>query len=82
VRGKGRSPSAPHEALQCQWWGQLFNHIKETSCAMGQGRIDRFLLPIYRNDLAEGRIAKETAHELMQCLWRHMSQVTKIKMTL
>jgi pyruvate formate-lyase/glycerol dehydratase family glycyl radical enzyme len=69
-----------HEALQCQWWGQLFNRIEQTSSAMGQGRLDQYLLPYYQKDLAEGRITEESAQELLQCVWLHMSQVTEIKM--
>ena len=53
-----------HEAVQCQWWGQLFNRIEQTSCAMGQGRMDQYLLRYYRDDLAAGRITEESAVEL------------------
>ncbi|MCK1443681.1 glycyl radical protein [Bradyrhizobium sp. 48] len=69
-----------HEALQSQWWGQMFNRIEQTSCAMGQGRMDQYLLSYYQKDLAEGRLTKEAAQELLQCLWLQMSQVTEIKM--
>lgn len=69
-----------YEALQCQWWGQMFNRIEQTSCAQGQGRMDQYLLPYYEKDLAEGRITKASAQELLQCVWLHMSQVTEIKM--
>ncbi len=68
------------EALQAQWWGQLFNRIEQTSSAMGQGRMDQYLLPYYRKDLAEGRLSKESAIELFHCLWLQMSQVTEIKL--
>jgi len=68
------------EALQSQWWCQLFNRIEQTSSAMGQGRVDQYLLPDYQKDLAEGRITKEAAMELLHCLWLHMSQVTEIKL--
>ena len=68
------------EALQAQWWGQLFNRVEQTSSAMGQGRMDQYLLPYYRQDLAEGRITKESAIELFHCLWLAMSQVTEIKL--
>ena len=68
------------EALQAQWWGQLFNRVEQTSSAMGQGRMDQYLLPWYRKDLAEGRITKESAIELFHCLWLQMSQVTEIKL--
>ena len=68
------------EALQSQWWGQLFNRIEQTSSAMGQGRMDQYLLPYYRKDLAAGRITEASATELLHCLWLQMSQVTEIKL--
>jgi pyruvate formate-lyase/glycerol dehydratase family glycyl radical enzyme len=68
------------EAIQAQWWGQLFNRVEQTSSAMGQGRLDQYLLPFYRKDLADGRITKESALELFHCLWLAMSQVTEIKL--
>ena len=69
-----------HEALQAQWWGQLFNRIEQTSSALGQGRMDQYLWPFYKKDLEEGRITKDSAQELFQCLWIAMSQVTEIKL--
>jgi pyruvate-formate lyase len=68
------------EALQAQWWGQMFNRIEQTSSAMGQGRMDQYLLPYYRQDLAEGRITEESATELFQCLWLNMFQCVEIKL--
>ena len=41
--------------------GQLFNRIEQTSCAMGQGRMDQYLLRYYRDDLAAGRITDRTS---------------------
>ncbi|MBE9225497.1 glycyl radical protein [Phormidium sp. LEGE 05292] len=69
-----------HEAIQAQWWGQMFNRIEQTSSAMGQGRMDQYLLPYYQKDLAEGRIAPESATELFQCLWIQMAQCVEIKL--
>jgi formate C-acetyltransferase len=68
------------EALQSQWWGQLFNRIEHTSSAMGQGRWDQYFLPFYRRDLAEGRITEESATELLHCVWLQMAQCTEIKL--
>lgn len=68
------------EALQAQWWGQLFNRVEWTSSAMGQGRFDQYLLPYYRNDLADGRVSRESAIELFQCLWLNMVQCVEIKL--
>jgi formate C-acetyltransferase len=68
------------EALQAQWWGQLFNRVEQTSSAMGQGRMDQYLLPFYRKDLAEGQITKESAMELFHCLWLNMAQCVELKL--
>ncbi|HEY5868828.1 MAG TPA: pyruvate formate lyase family protein [Candidatus Tectomicrobia bacterium] len=66
------------EALQAQWWGQLFNRIEQTSCAMGQGRWDQYLWPFYQKDMADGRITKESATELLHCVWLQMAQCVEI----
>lgn len=69
-----------HEAVQAQWWGQLLNRMEQTSSAMGQGRMDQYLWPYYKRDLDEGRLTKDKAIEIFQCLWLNMSQVTEIKL--
>ncbi|HOW71106.1 MAG TPA: pyruvate formate lyase family protein [Phycisphaerae bacterium] len=68
------------EALQAQWWGQMFNRIEQTSSAMGQGRWDQYLWPFYQEDLAEGRITKESATELLHCVWLQMAQCVELKL--
>lgn len=68
------------EALQAQWWGQMFNRIEQTSSSMGQGRWDQYLLPFYQQDMAEGRITKESAIELLHCVWLQMAQCVEIKL--
>lgn len=69
-----------YEALQAQWWGQIFNRIEQTSASMGQGRMDQYLFPYYQKDIAEGRLTKESASELFQCLWLNMFQCVEIKL--
>ena len=68
------------EALQAQWFGATFARIEVTTGAQGQGRMDQYLLPYYQKDMAEGRITKESATELLQCLWINNVQVVEIKM--
>ena len=69
-----------HEALQAEWWGQVFNRIELTSSSMGQGRWDQIFLPFYRNDMAAGRITEESALELLHCVWLQMQQCVEIKL--
>jgi formate C-acetyltransferase len=68
------------EALQAQWFAQLFNRAEQMTGALGQGRIDQYLWPYYRADIDEGRITRESAMELLHCLWLQMSQVAEIKL--
>lgn len=68
------------EALQSEWFAQLFNRIEQTSSSMGQGRWDQYMLPYYRKDIAEGRLTEASAMELLQCVWLNMWQCTEIKL--
>ncbi len=42
------------EAIQAQWWGQMFIRIEQTSSANGQGRMDQYLWPYYQKDRPKG----------------------------
>jgi pyruvate formate-lyase/glycerol dehydratase family glycyl radical enzyme len=68
------------EALQSQWWVQMFNRIEVTSSSMGQGRWDQYLLPFYRKDKAEGRLTDESFTELLHCMWLNMQQCVELKL--
>jgi isethionate sulfite-lyase len=68
------------EALQSQWFIANFARIEVTSGAQGQGRMDQYLWPYYKKDIAEGRLTKDAAMELLECLWIGNVQVVEIKM--
>jgi len=42
--------------------------------------MDQYLWPYYQKDMAEGRITKESAMELLECLWINNVQVVEIKL--
>jgi formate C-acetyltransferase len=69
-----------YEAIHSQWLSQMFNRIEQTSSALGQGRFDQYLLPYYKKDMAEGRLTRESATELLHCLWLNMFQCVEIKL--
>jgi formate C-acetyltransferase len=69
-----------YEAIHSQWFSQMFNRIEQTSSSMGQGRFDQYLLPYYKKDIAEGKLTKESATELLHCLWLNMFQCVEIKL--
>lgn len=63
------------EAMQSQWFTQMFSRIEQkTGTVISNGRMDQYLYPYYKKDLAEGRITPEKATELLECMWVAMAQ--------
>ena len=59
-----------HEALQSQWFTQLFSRLEQkTGTIISNGRMDQYLWPYYERDKREGIINEEKALELLECLW-------------
>lgn len=63
-------PKTYWQAIQMYW----FVHIGVTNelnnwDAYSPGRLDQHLNPFYKNDLNTGRISRDLARELLECLW-------------
>lgn len=64
-----------YEALQSQWFVQMFSRIEQkTGTIVSNGRMDQYLYPFYKADLAAGRLSEAGAQELFECLWVNMAQ--------
>jgi formate C-acetyltransferase len=63
-------PRTFHEALQMYWFVHL-GIITELNGwdAMTPGHLDQHLQPFYEKDLADGLLDRDTAKELISCLW-------------
>jgi len=57
------------EALQSLWFYQVCLLAYQPNSISAPGRIDQYPYPYYRKDIEEGRITKEQAQELLECLW-------------
>ena len=67
------------EALQAMWIVQVFSRLEEKiGSLLGCGRIDQYLYPYYKKDLAEGRITKEEAKFYFQNIWINMAYFSEI----
>ena len=78
----GAGKSTFREAIQVQWFAQLFSRLEEmVGGQICQGRYDQIFYPYYKKDLAEGRITSEAAQELFQCLWLNMMQSVESQMS-
>ncbi|MCQ2444515.1 MAG: glycyl radical protein, partial [Mailhella sp.] len=63
------------EAMQCQWFVQMFSRLEQKASAIiSNGRMDQYLYPYYEKDIREGRITREQARELLECMWVDMAQ--------
>lgn len=60
-----------HEALQSLWFTHMLAMVAESYPGPGlsPGRIDQYLYPYYRADIASGRLTQEQARQLLQCFW-------------
>lgn len=64
-----------HEALQSQWFIQMFSRLEQkTGATISNGRMDQYLYPYYKKDLEEGKITPDKAKELFRCVWLSMAQ--------
>jgi formate C-acetyltransferase len=65
-----RPPCTFRQALQLVWFVHVFLHAESpSSAAISFGRLDQYLWPYLRRDLAEGILAETAAHELLCCFW-------------
>lgn len=69
-------PASFHEAVQAIWFCQVLLNLEENAASVSPGRLDQYLYPFYRSDVDAGRISKEWAQELIECLWIKMSEMT------
>ncbi|MCL2001277.1 MAG: formate C-acetyltransferase/glycerol dehydratase family glycyl radical enzyme, partial [Planctomycetes bacterium] len=67
------------EALQLTCFSQILLQIESNGHSLSLGRLDQYLFPYYRRDVAEGKISEERAVELLQCLWIKMESINKLR---
>lgn len=68
-----------HEALQSFWFIHLILNLETNSYAISPGRFDQYIYPYYKKDLEEGRLTKDEAKELLECLWIKFNELTVAK---
>jgi formate C-acetyltransferase len=67
-------PRTFHEACQFVWFVQLGGIISENPLALNLGRFDQYMYPFYEADVKAGRLDREKAQELVECLWLKLSE--------
>lgn len=73
-----RVPEKPartfREALQSLYFYQICIFMEQNAASYNPGRMDQYLYPYYKSDIESGRITKDEAQELLDCLWVKFSE--------
>ncbi|QTF09211.1 glycyl radical protein [Brenneria izadpanahii] len=63
------------DALQAQWFTQLFSRLEQkTGTIISNGRMDQYLFPYYQRDIERGVLNDQQALEWLSCVWVAMAQ--------
>lgn len=68
-----------HEAVQSIWFLFVILHMESNASSFSPGRMDQYLYPFYERDVAQGRIDKERALVLLECLWLKFNQIVYLR---
>lgn len=71
-------PRTFYEALQSFWFTHLAGLIESGALGMSPGRFDQYMFPFYQKDREDGRIAREEAIELLECLRIKFSEIQRV----
>lgn len=68
-----------HEAVQSIWFLFVILHMESNASSFSPGRMDQYLYPFYERDVAQGRIDKDRALVLLECLWLKFNQIVYLR---
>lgn len=67
-------PRTFREALQMVWFVQMACALAENGPGFNLGRFDQYMYPYYEADIDSGEVTRESAQELLECLWIKLSE--------
>lgn len=78
-RVPAKGASGFYEACQSFWFVQQLLQLESSGHSISPGRFDQYMYPYYKKDLDEGRITREEAQELMDCIWVKLNDLNKCR---
>lgn len=67
------------EACQSFWFVQMLLQVESSGHSISPGRFDQYMNPYFQADLEAGRITREQAQELVDCLWVKFNDLNKVR---
>ena len=68
-----------YEACQSFWFVQQLLQIESSGHSISPGRFDQYMYPHYKKDLDSGKLTREFAQELMDCIWVKLNDLNKCR---
>lgn len=68
-----------YEACQSFWFAQQLLQIESSGHSISPGRFDQYMYPYYQKDMESGKITREFAQELMDCIWVKLNDLNKCR---
>lgn len=67
------------EGLQAFWFVQQTIQIESSGHSISPGRFDQYMYPLYEADIEAGRLTREYAQELLDCVWVKLNDLNKCR---
>lgn len=78
-----RVPENPAQSFQeaCQsfWFIQQLLQVESSGHSISPGRFDQYMYPFYEKDIRAGKLTREYAQELIDCIWVKLNDLNKCR---
>lgn len=68
-----------YEACQSFWFVQMLLQTESSGHSISPGRFDQYMYPYYKKDLESGKLTREFAQELIDCIWVKLNDLNKVR---
>lgn len=68
-----------YEACQSFWFIQMLLQVESSGHSISPGRFDQYMNPYFEKDFATGKITREFAQELVDCIWVKLNDLNKVR---
>ena len=68
-----------YEACQSFWFVQQLLQVESSGHSISPGRFDQYMYPYYKKDLENGKLTREFAQELIDCIWVKLNDLNKCR---
>lgn len=68
-----------HEAVQSIWFLFVVLQMESNASSFSPGRLDRHLIQYYEKDVKEGRLDRQAALEIIECMWLKFNEIVYMR---